>query len=196
MTSRPTVKIFPETWATRVGEFVTRAGTEEEARAGGGPEVIYCRIGPVGMQSHYTDYNVRSRHFRCVETFFVEVDAGGELRSVVAVDGLLFGRPTLSVTLIVTRARDGEDQAAHLRGLLEAVLAEARRYADVRRLRLSYLYSHSFSAPLESQVSRLIVDAPERLGLVEEARIANETGAGREAVLLVLASAAEQGVAA
>lgn len=175
--------VLPEARIAEVSGFVCSAGTVEEARVNGVPETYYARSYVPLEANQYADYNIRSRHFRCFETFFIETDSGGELQAVAATDGLGATKRSLNVSLVVARPREPEP-AEHLRGLFERLLGEAARYSPASKLRFSYLYDLSFGGPVGVRVSKLFLESPEALGLIEEARIANETGANREAVLL------------
>ena len=91
----------------------------------------------------------------------------------------------LNVQLAVIQHRPGENVAERLGGLLAGVCRVAASFASgVRKLRFTFVLDPSFGGPLGSQVSRVLIDEYESVGLVEEARMANETGPGREAVLL------------
>lgn len=176
--------VMPEAWVKRVATFVTSGVGEEQARAEARPAVLFSRTDPIAVQGNYSDYNVRSRHFRCLETFFVEVDDAGEIQAVVALEGLIHGKRTLLVYMVVALLPSEVGTGERLRGLLAGVQAKAAEFVPVGKLRITYLYDHSFAAPVQAQVAKLITDAPDEAGLIEEARVPNETGPGREAVLL------------
>jgi hypothetical protein len=178
-----TVVLMQEAWVKRVAAFVAGAGTIEEARVDGQPEIVFSKIDQTGIPMHYSDFNVRSRHFRCLESFFVEVDAAGEITGLIAVDGLRSDRRILNVNLLVAAAGP-EPRTVRVQGMLDGTLRAIRAFVPVAKLRLLYIFDHSFSAPLGAHVSPVLIDQFEDVGLFEEARIANETGPGREAVLL------------
>jgi len=184
------VILLPEAWVKRVSDFVVSGRMAEEGEpAGDRPEVLFSRSDPIVVQGNYSDYNIRSRHFRCLETFFIEVDEAGEIQSVVGLEGLLPGKRTVMVNLVIARPREGVDKATRMRELLEEVLRRAGEFVEISKLRITYLYDHNFSAPIQAQVWSTIIEAPERLGFIEEARIPNETGPGRDAVLLTMRAA-------
>jgi hypothetical protein len=178
-----TVRVLPESWAARVSDFIRGAGTAEQAAAEGVPEMLFSRVYLPTHMSFYSDFNIRSRHFRCQETFFVDIDEAGGLRAVVSLDGLRTKRRVANVNLIVARPPPS-DPAAYLASLLDQVLRVAARYSAAVKLRLSYVYDTSFEAPLGVRMSSLFLDPPPSLPLREEARVANETGKNREVVLL------------
>jgi len=177
------VVLMREAWVKRIAAFVATAGTPEEARLEGRPEIVFSKIDQTVLGAHYSDFNVRSRHFRCLETFLVEVDEAEQITALVAVDGLTSAKRILNVNLVVAMPSE-QPIADRLRALLDGALEVCRRFTPIAKLRLLYIFDHSFSAPLGAHVAPLLIDGFEAAGLVEEARIANETGPGREAVLL------------
>jgi hypothetical protein len=182
---RAGVGLLREATVVDVAAFIASGATEEEGGHEERPEIVFSQIDPIGLALHYADFNVRSRHFRVIETFFVEVDDDGRIQAVVGTTGLKRDRRVLNVQLVVARPRPGEDAAERLRALLAGVGRVAREFAPgVRKLRFTFVLDPSFGGALGSQVSQVLVDGYERVGLVEEARMANETGPGREAVLL------------
>jgi len=178
--------VLPESWVTRVSEFIRSAGTLAEAEAEERPETIFSRSYLPAHMSYYSDFNIRSRHFRCIETFFVAVGPDEELQAVVSVNGLRTDTAVATANLIVARPSEG-DRGADLAALLDGALQVMKRFAAVQRLRISYLYDISFEAAVGVRISQLLVDSPESLNLVEDARFPNETGRNREAVLLSFA---------
>ena len=75
--------------------------------------------------------------------------------------------------------------ADHVRSLLRGVLDAVRQFAPgVGKLRIVYVFEPTWSDALGAHVSQELINNYQGAGLVEEARIANETGPGREAVLL------------
>jgi len=96
-----------------------RAGTPEEARLEGRPEIVFSKIDQTVLGAHYSDFNVRSRHFRCLETFLVEVDEAEQITALVAVDGLTSAKRILNVNLVVAMP-SGQPVADRLRALLDA----------------------------------------------------------------------------
>jgi hypothetical protein len=181
---RPTsVRVLPERWASRVSSFIRSAGTAEEAAAEDRPEMVFSRVYLPTQMNFYSDFNIRSRHFRCLETFFVEADDADEIRAVVSLEGLRTARRVSNVNLIVARV-PADDGGAHLAELLGAVLREAGKYSATSKLRFTYIFDTSFEAPLGVRVSKFLTEPPADVPFVEEARIANETGKNREAVLL------------
>lgn len=177
------VRVMPEVWANRVSEFIRSSGTSEEAATEGRPELIYTRSFLPSEGVNYADFNVRSRHFRCIESFFVETDENDAIRGVVGIDALRTGARVLRVSLIVAHPGEG-DPAARLAALLDAVLKEANKYSQADRLRFAYVYDTTAQAPLGVRMSGLFLDPPDALPIREEARIPNDTGQTREAVLL------------
>lgn len=189
------VVLMREAWVKRVAAFVASAGTPEEARLDGRPEIVFSKIDQTGLPVHYSDFNVRSRHFRCLESFFVEVDPTGQVTGLVAVDGLRSDKRILNVNLLL--ARPGEEpMATRVQRMLDGTVAAIRAFVPVAKLRLLYIFDHSFSAPLGAHVAPVLIDEFDRAGLFEEARIANETGPGREAVLLGFLAPQEAGASA
>lgn len=183
--STSTVVLLREAAVVDVAAFVAAAGTEEEIAGDDRPEIVFSQIDPIGLALHYSDFNIRSRHFRVIETFFMEVDADGRIQAIVGTTGLKRDRRVLNALLVVLRQQPGEDQAAHLRRVLEGVCRQARSFApELQKIRFTFVLDPSFGGPLGAQVSRLLIDGYESVGLVEEARMANETGPGREALLL------------
>jgi hypothetical protein len=181
------IRVLPETWVTRVSEFIRSSGTLAEAEAEERPETVFSRSYLPAHMSYYSDFNIRSRHFRCIETFFVAVGPDEEIQAVVSVNGLRTDTAVATAVLIVARPSEG-DRAADLAALLDGVLQAIKRFAaSAHRLRISYLYDISFEAAVGVRISQLLVDAPESLHLVEDARFPNETGRNREAVLLSFA---------
>jgi hypothetical protein len=179
------VVLLREVSVVDVAAFVAAAGTEEEIVGEDRPEIVFSQIDPIGLSLHYADFNIRSRHFRVLESFFVDAGADGRIRAVVGTTGLKRDRRVLNVQLVVLRRGPEEDVAARLRALLAGVFVRAREFAPaVRKLRFTFVLDPSFGGALGAQVSRVLVEGWERVGLVEEARMANETGPGREAVLL------------
>lgn len=181
----PAVVLLSEAAVVEVASFVASAGTEEEIEGQDRPEIVFCQIDPIGLALHYSDFNIRSRQFRVLETFFVERGPDGRIDAVVATSGVKRDRRVLNVLLAILRHRPDEDPAAHLQRVLTGVFRAARRFAEgLRRLRFTFVYDPSFAGPLGAQVSRLLLERPDDVGLLEEARMANETGPGREALLL------------
>jgi len=174
---------MPETWAGRVSEFIRSSGTTEEATSEGRPELIYTRSFLPSEGVNYSDFNVRSRHFRCIENFFVETDEADAIRAVVGIDALRTSSRVLRVSLVVAHSEEG-DPARRLTALLDAVLKEASVYCEADRLRFAYVFDTTAQAPLGVRMSALFLDPPEALRVREEARIPNDTGQTREAVLL------------
>lgn len=188
------VVILREAWIRRVSEFIASAGIKASAEDGGSaedpdkPQIFYSRLQLPLRQSHFSDFNIRSRHFHCAETFFLEIDPSDRLLSVVGTDGLLSRKRSLSLSLLV--ARDvGANRVEWLRRLFQGVLEVANRYTPTRKLRFSYIYDSNFRSPLGCQVDDLLLDPVEETRLQEEFRIANETGKGREAVLFGFSAA-------
>lgn len=177
------VRLLPEAWAGRVSNFIRSGGTAEEAESEGRPETVLSRVYLPAQMGYYSDFNVRSRHFRCLETFFVAVGPDDEIHAVVSVDGLRSTRVVTAVNLIVAQRSRG-DRAGDLAALLDGVLREAQRYSATERLRISYLYDTSFEAPVGVRIATVLSDPPDALPLREEARFPNETGRNREAVML------------
>lgn len=189
MVSSPSggVGLLREARVVQVAAFVASGGTEDEVQVEDRPEIVFSQIDPIGLALHYSDFNIRSRHFRVLETFFVEEDADGRIEAVVGTTGLTRDRRVLNVQLVVMRHRPGETPAARLRDLLLGVGRVARHFTSAaRKMRFTFVLDPSFGGPLGAQVSRVLIDGYEDVGLVEEARMANETGPGREAVLLAL----------
>ena len=180
------VRVLPERWAARVSEFIRSAGTAEEATAENRPEMMFSRVYLPTQMNFYSDFNIRSRHFRCIETFFVDEGSDGEIRAVVALEGLRTSRRAINLNLIVARPL-WQDKGAYVAALLDGVLREASRYSAVDKLRLTYIYDTSFAAPIGIRLSDIFVHPPAHLPLVEEGRLPNETGKNREAVLLAFA---------
>ncbi len=184
------VGLLREATVAEVAAFIASGGTEEEVQLEERseeerPEIVFSQVDPLGLGLHYSDFNIRSRHFRVLETFFVEVDGEGRLEAVVSTTGLKRDRRVLTVQLVVIRKRPGEDPADRLRALLAGVCRVARGFVPgVRKLRFTFVLDPSFGGALGSQVSQVLIGGYEPAGLVEEARMANETGPGREAVLL------------
>jgi len=189
------VRVMPEAWAGRVSEFIRSSGTSEEAAAEGRPELVYTRSFLPSEGVNYADFNVRSRHFRCIENFFVETDEQGAIRAVVGIDALRTSARVLRVSLVVAHRGEG-DPAARLAGLLDATLAEVCKYSQADRLRFAYVYDTTAQAPLGVRMSELFLDPPEALPIREEARIPNDTGQTREAVLLAFGGRSEEAGAA
>src|SRR5262245_31070532 len=68
--SSRTVELLRENALSEVVAFIASARTEDEGdRVDVAPEIAFCQTDPVGIASQYTDFNIRSRHFRIVETF-------------------------------------------------------------------------------------------------------------------------------
>lgn len=181
-------RVLPESWTRRVSAFIRSAGTREESRAENRPELIYSRAYLPGERTFYSSYNIRSRHFRCLETFFVEVDGDGELVAVVGLDGLRRDSRVLAVSLVVARP-DGRDPSERLAAMFAAVLDQASRYCDADRLRFTYVFDTSVEGPLGIHLSEALLHPSPHLPFREEARIPNETGQDREVVLLAFGGA-------
>lgn len=189
MSAGSRVVLLREGSVADVAAFVASAGTEEElqdgARPDDRPEIVFSQIDPIGLPLHYSDFNIRSRHFRVLETFFVEVDGAGRIDAVVGTTGLKRDRRVLNVLLAVLRRDPERPPGEHLRAVLDGTCRVAGRFVPaLQKLRFTFVYDPSFGGPLGAQVSRLLIDAADQAGLVEEARMANETGPGREALLL------------
>jgi hypothetical protein len=184
------VRVLPERWIGRVSAFIRSAGTLEESLAEDRPEVVFTRGNLATGRASYSDYNIRTRHFRCLETFFVETDAQDVLRAVVALDGFRTSQRILNVSLVVARP-DGSERSERLSLLLTRVLGEAAGYAAAEKLRFTYVVDSRSGVPLGSHLSELLLQPPEQLPFHEDARIPNETGQDREAVLLAFAPAGE-----
>lgn len=181
----PAIVLLPEAAVVDVAAFVANAGPEEEIEGQDRPEIVFSQIDPIGLALHYSDFNIRSRHFRVLETFFVERGPEGRIDAVIGTSGVKRDRRVLNVLLAVLRHTSDEDPADHLRRVLTGVFQHAQCFAEpLRRLRFTFVYDPSFAGPLGAQVSRLLLDRWEDAGLHEEARMANETGPGREALLL------------
>ena len=187
--SETPVRVLPEAWAGRVSEFIRSAGTIEEAESEGRPETVFSRVYLPAQMGYYSDFNVRSRQFRCLENFFIAAGDDDEIRAVVSLDGLRSNQVVASINLIVAHLSEG-DRAEDLRALFEGVLGEVRQYTNTERLRIGFLYDTSFESAVGVRISEQIVDAPESLGMVEEARFPNETGRTREAILLAFSGRA------
>ena len=194
-TSGRAVVLMREAWVKRISAFVANAGTPEEARLEGRPEIVFSKIDQTGLPVHYSDFNVRSRHFRCLESFFVEQDATGRITGLVSLDGLRSDKRVLNVNLLLAEPGP-EPIAARLQAMLDGTVAAVRAFVPIAKLRLLYIFDHSFSAPLGAHVAPVLIDEFDRAGLFEEARIANETGPGREAVLLGFLAPEEAGASA
>jgi hypothetical protein len=177
------VRVLPETWAASVSAFIRSAGSSEEAVADNRPQLVFSRVYLPTQMNLYSDFNIRSRHFRCQETFFVEADDDGTIGSVVSLEGLRTKRRVSNVSLIATQL-PADDPGGYLVELLDQVLDVAARFSAVTRLRFSYIYDTSFDAPLGVRMSSLLFRPPQHLPFFEEGRIPNETGKNREVVLL------------
>ncbi len=177
------IRVLPERWAARVSAFVRSSGTAEEAAAEDRPQMVFSRVYLPTQMNFYSDFNIRSRHFRCSEIFFVQTDATDAIHAVVSLEGLRTAQKVANLSLIVARLTPGQE-AAELVALLDQVLHEASKYSAVEKLRCTYVYDTSFQAPLGIRISNLLVHPPSTLPFFEEARIPNETGKYREAVLL------------
>lgn len=189
------VVLMREAWVKRVAAFIASSGTAEEARLDGRPEIVFSKIDQTGLPVHYSDFNVRSRHFRCLESFFVEVDPEGRITGLVTVDGLRSDKRILNVNLVLM-SPGSEPVEDRVRGILDGAVRAIREFVPITKLRLLYIFDHSFSAPLGAHVAPVLIDAFDGAGLFEEARIANETGPGREAVLLGFLAPQEAGPSA
>jgi hypothetical protein len=189
------VVLMREAWVKRVAAFIASSGTAEEARLDGRPEIVFSKIDQTGLPIHYSDFNVRSRHFRCLESFFVEVDATGRITGLVTVDGLRSDKRILNVNLLLAEPGP-EPMTARLQRMLQGTVAAIQAFVPILKLRLLYIFDHSFSAPLGAHVAPVLIDEFDQAGLFEEARIANETGPGREAVLLGFLAPQEAGASA
>jgi len=177
------VRPLPERLAGKVAAFIRAAGTSEEAKAEGRPEMVFSRVYLPTQMKFYSDYNIRSRHFRCLETFFVHCDEDGEIRAVVSTDGLRTHRRVTGVNLVVAKLPN-EDSGTYIATLLDAVLNEIRKYSATCKLRFTYIYDTSFESALGVRISDYLLHPPADSPLVEEGRIPNETGKNREAVML------------
>ncbi len=180
------VRVLPETWAASVSAFVRHSGSSEEAAAENRPEMVFSRVYLPTQMNLYSDFNIRSRHFRCQETFFVEAGDDGSISAVVSLEGLRTKRRVSNVSLIAARL-PADDAGGYLVQLLDQVLEIAGRFSAMRRLRFSYVYDTSFDAPLGVRMSNLLFRPPQHLPFFEEGRIPNETGKNREVVLLAFA---------
>jgi len=192
------VSLLRERWLADVTAFVAAARAEgdepetEGVERGDAPEMAFCHMDPIGVPSHYSDFNIRSRHFRVVETFFVERDASGAITGLVSTTGLRRDRRVLHVCLVIVRRAPDERLADRVRTVLAGACREALGFAQaVRKLRFTFVLDPSLGGPLGAHVPRSLIDEYDRAGLVEEARIANETAPGREAVLLTFHAAPE-----
>lgn len=177
------VRVLPERWAARVSAFVRSSGTAEEALAEDRPQMVFSRVYLPTQMNFYADFNIRSRHLRCSEIFFVQTDGTDGIHAVVSLEGLRTAQKVVNLSLIVARLTPGRE-GAELVALLDQVLHEASKYSAVEKLRCTYIYDTSFQAPLGIRISNLLVHPPSELPFFEEARIPNETGKSREAVLL------------
>lgn len=179
----PRVRVLPEIWCAPVSAFIRSAGSSEETTAEERPQMVFSRVYLPTQMNIYSDFNIRSRHFRCQETFFVEAGDDGSIRAVVSLEGLRTKRRVLNVSLIAARL-PAADPGGYLVELLDQVLDVAARFSAVKRLRFSYIYDTSFDAPLGVRMSGLLFRPPQHLPFFEEGRIPNETGKNREVVLL------------
>lgn len=189
------VRVLPEIWADRVSQFIRSSVTPELVTATGegsierteqdpdAPEMLFARVYLATQMNYYSDFNIRARHFRCIENFFVLTDDDDELRAVVGLEGIRSSRRVLNVGLIVARMPEEEPQR-FLAELLDGVLHEAARYCQAIKLRFTYVYDTSFEAPIGVRMSEWLSDPDPSLPYEEEARVPNETGLNREAVLL------------
>ena len=186
--SSRTVEVLRENSLSEVVAFLAAARTEAEGdgvETETGAEIAFCQTDPVGIASQYTDFNIRSRHFRVVETFFVERDAAGRMTGLLTTSGMRRDSRVLHMFFVAIRREPGDDFVERLRHLLQGVCDRTRLFAPaIAKLRLTFVLDPSLGGPLGSYVSPALVDDYERAGMVEEARIANETAPGREAVLL------------
>lgn len=177
------VRVLPETWAASVSAFIRSAGSSEEAAAENRPQMVFSRVYLPTQMNLYSDFNIRSRHFRCQETFFVEAGDDGSIRAVVSLEGLRTKRRVSNVSLVAARL-PADDPGGYLVDLLDQVLEVGARFSALTRLRFSYIYDTSFDAPLGVRMSSLLFRPPQHLPFFEEGRIPNETGKNREVVLL------------
>ena len=177
------VRVLPETWAASVSAFIRSAGSGEEAAAENRPQMVFSRVYLPTQMNLYSDFNIRARHFRCQETFFVEAEDDGSIGAVVSIEGLRTKRRVSNVSLIAARL-PADDPGGYLVELLDQVIEVAARFSAMTRLRFSYIYDTSFDAPLGVRMSNLLFRPPPHLPFFEEGRIPNETGKNREVVLV------------
>jgi hypothetical protein len=177
------IRVLPETWAGRVSDFIRSSGTEEEAAAEARPELLYTRFYLPAEGAYYSDFNVRSRQLRCIENFFVESDEQDEIKAVVAIEAPRSDSRVLRVSLVVAHVGDG-DPAQRLAHLLDGVLSVARQFTPADRLRFAYVYDTTAETTVGVRMAKVFHNLPPELPFREEARIPNETGQTREAVLL------------
>jgi hypothetical protein len=180
--SGASVRIMPETWAGRVSNFIRAASPLPPANSDSRPDLVFGRLARLGSHD-YAGFIIRSRHFRCLRTFLVETGPGDEIESVIELDGLRSKHRIAQVELLVSRLPTS-DRSSRLTALLDGTLETAARYANVQRLRFSYIHDSSLGEPVGTHVSPLLLEPPLGSPFVEEARVPHETGRGHEAVLL------------
>lgn len=174
------VRVLPETWVLRAEAFIRDA----EHGVANPPRILFARERSLRNSSgHYAAYEIRSRQLRCVEAFFVETLDDERITALVAIEGMRTLKPVAHVSLLVCRDGDG-DEATRLCELLDQVLVEAGRYSALQRLRFSYGVDSTLCETLGAVVCDTLRDPPLHVPLLEEARIPNEFGPGREAVLV------------
>jgi hypothetical protein len=179
------VELLREDSVTDVAEFIAQAATDEDGDLAGRAEIVFTQVDPMNLASHYADYNVRSRQFRVIETFFVEYDEDNRVTALVSTDALFREQKTFKIQLMIVKSEPGEDPALRVREVISGVEPIVRKFVPgLSRLRVIYVYEPSLNGALGGHVSKILMLDHDRAGFIEETRIANETGPGREAVLL------------
>ncbi len=180
------VRIMPESWAFRVAGFLAAATDDAIGEVEVRPKVLFLRNNAMRQIDHLTGFNIRERHFRCIETFFVRADALGEIETVIAVEGIRTRSVVLTASLLVSKvlpslASEGGDTLAKYR---RDVIVVAAEFCAASRLRFTYLIDSNGKNVVGGKMCQLLLQTPEDAGLFVEARIRHETGRDREIVML------------
>jgi hypothetical protein len=180
------VRIMPESWAFRVGGFLSVATDGTDGTVQVRPRVLFHRNYAVKQIDHFAGFNIRERHFRCIETFFIKADALGQIETVMVVEGIRTGNVVLNVNLFASRVLPfAPDQpSAALAEYMNDVIVVASEYCAASRLRFAYLLDMRSQRVVDGEVCQLLSETHGDAGLFVEARIPHETGRGRVAVML------------
>jgi len=177
------VRVLPESWTSAVAAFVQEAIFPPEEADVGAAVLLWSRDYAPQQAHHFAPFNIRARHFRCQDTWFVQSQPDGALSGAVAFDGLRGDRPVVGVNLVVSRMSK-RGIASELERLLSGAMEVAREYVPLSRLRFAYPFDPASGEPIGVRACGALLDPFNGLLLEEEARIPNETGRRREFVML------------
>lgn len=169
------VSIMRQSDSLRVAELITHA-IENIGRDEAGPHLAYMTRPDHTPDYAYKYYNVRSRHFRLQEVFFVAHDSDlDRIEGVVSFADISHGKGYIRVLALeptLLNGSDGQDVVWFLR----KAVGELARFVQLGAVRLVTAAQEQGEEPVGPHVSALLRQEIERCGFRRLARLEREGG--------------------